>query len=234
MYNLSYNPLEKLTVEKPCNRIDYIKKKCAGKTVLDLGCFDETALIKKNSGYWLFEEISKVAETLIGIDNSLKLPENGIIINERAQILKGDINDFNFEKLSMYSFDIIIAGELIEHLTDTVSFFYHLSARFPGKRLLCTTPNSTSLSNIILSLFNRESTHIDHKQIYSFKTLNTLCKIANFRDWKIIPYHVKYSEMILASGPIKKYIVKFAESTINVTEYLFPLQSGGFVIEIDL
>jgi 2-polyprenyl-3-methyl-5-hydroxy-6-metoxy-1,4-benzoquinol methylase len=234
MYNLSYSPLEKITIDKPVNRIGFIKAKCKGKTVLDLGCYDETALNKQSSGYWLFEEISKVADTLIGIDNSEKIPENGIILSEQAKILRGDIEDFNFKIISKYSFDIIIAGELIEHLTNTLSFFNKISIGFPGKKLICTTPNSTSVSNIILSLFKRESTHIDHKQIYSFKTLNTLCGIAGFRDWKIIPYYVKYTEMILKSGHVKKYFVKCSESCINTIEYLFPLQSGGFILEIDL
>jgi hypothetical protein len=234
MYDLSYSPLEKLTIGRPVNRINYIKNKCTGKAVLDLGCYDETALNKQNSGYWLFEEISIVAETLIGIDNSIKIPENGIILNEQTKILNGDIVDFNYKELSEYSFNIIVAGELIEHLTNTISFFNKMSSEFPGKKLICTTPNSTSLSNILLSLFKRESTHIDHKQIYSFKTLNTLCRIASFRDWKIVPYYVKYTEMILKSGPFKKPFIKCAESVINFLEYLFPLQSGGFILEIDL
>lgn len=234
MYDLLYTPLEKLTIDRPYNRIEYIKNKCRGKTVLDLGCYDETALNKQNSGYWLFEEISKVADTLIGIDNSEKIPENGIIISERVKILRGDITDFPYGKLSVHPFEIIIAGELIEHLTDTNGFFNKIKTEFPGKKLICTTPNSTSISNILLSFFKRESSHVDHMQIYSFKTLNTQCRIAKFRDWKIVPYYVKYTEMILNSGSVKKRFINCFESVINFIEYLFPLQSGGFILEIDL
>jgi SAM-dependent methyltransferase len=234
MYDLTYTPLEKIPVERPANRIKYIVNRCKGKTVLDLGCYDETALNKKNSGYRLFEEISKVDTTLTGIDNSEKIPGNGIIISDRVKILKGDITDFPYEELSDYSFDVIIAGELIEHLTDTTGFLKEIKVKFPGKKLICTTPNATSISNILLSLFKRESSHTDHKQIYSFKTLNTLCRIAGFRDWRIVPYYVKYTEMILNSGPGKRCVIKCIESVINFLEYVFPLQSGGFIVEVDL
>ena len=46
MNNLKYSPLEKLKVKRPVNRIKYITNACNKKVVLDLGCFDETALLK--------------------------------------------------------------------------------------------------------------------------------------------------------------------------------------------
>jgi hypothetical protein len=234
MYNLSYSPLEKIPVKKPVDRIGYIIKNCEGKNVLDLGCYDETALTKQSTGYWLFEEISKVSRILIGIDNSSKIREEGIVLSEQVKILRGNVINFRYIELSAYSFDILVAGELIEHLTDTTSFLGLMKHEFNGKKLICTTPNSTSVSNVLLSLFKRESTHEDHKQIYSFKTLNTLCRIVGFRDWKITPYYVRYTEMILNAGPVKKIFVRFAESAINFIEYLFPMLSGGFILEIDL
>jgi len=41
---LKYETLEKLPVGRPVDRLSYIAECCRGKTVLDVGCFDETAL----------------------------------------------------------------------------------------------------------------------------------------------------------------------------------------------
>lgn len=231
---IDYTPLEKLSVGKPVNRIQYIKNVCAGKNVLDLGCYDETALVKNNSGFYLFDEISAVSKTHIGVDNSAQMPDEGIVFAENIRMLKGDI--YHLEKLDFNrrEIEIIIAGELIEHLPDTLLFLKQMRQLFPGKRLICTTPNSTSFFNIFLSFAKRESAHKDHLQVYSYKTLNTLCRNADFNHWSIIPYHVRFTEMILNTRGFKQRFVQFSEKTVNAIEYLFPLTGGGYVIDITL
>jgi hypothetical protein len=209
-------------------------KACDEKIVLDLGCFDETALNKKKSGYWLFEEISKVSQKHIGIDNSELIPKEGIIYSENEKILRGSIYTFDYSIFTNEQPDVIIAGELIEHLPNTLELFNCLKKYFPNKRLICSTPNATTVSNVILAMFNRESCHKDHLQIYSYKTLNTLCKLAGFKNWEIIPDHITYPEMILNSGFAKKIIVQCAQGTINIMEYLFPLFSGGLILDIEI
>jgi hypothetical protein len=233
MNNLKYTPLEKIKVKKPVNRIKFITEACKDNCVLDLGCLDETALNKKESGFWLFEEISKVSKKHIGIDNSSLISPTGIVYSENEKILKGDLLDFDYSSLNE-NIDIIVAGELIEHLPRTLDFFNLIKKSFPGKRMICSTPNATSISNIILAGIKRESSHYDHKQIYSFKTLNTLCKLSGFKYWYIIPYHVKYTEMILNSKWVMKIAAKFGQSSINTIEYLFPLFSGGFILDIEI
>lgn len=234
MRNLRYTPFEKIEVKRPVNRIKYIYEACKEKIVLDLGCFDETAINKKDSGNWLFEEISKVSKNHIGIDNSELIPVDGIIYNVNEKILKGDILNFDYSIFSNINIDVVIAGELIEHLPNTLEFFDLIKEHFPGRRLICTTPNATSISNVVLAIGKRESTHHDHKQIYSYKTLNTLCKLSGFKNWQIRPYYVKYTEMILNSGLPTKLTAKFAQGSINTVEYIFPLLCGGLVLDIEL
>jgi hypothetical protein len=234
MPNINYTPTEKLVVNRPVNRINYITNVCNNKSILDLGCFDETALVKEDTDNYLFNEISKVSALHIGVDNSKLLPDEGLIFSDKIKILKGDIYELNNLGVNDINFDVIIAGELIEHLPNTLDFFLNLKKNFPGKRLVCTTPNATSFSNILLSFFKRESAHIDHVQVYSFKTLNTLCRLAGFSSWNIIPYHVKYTEMILRAGGGKKQVVKLSEKIINTIEVVFPMTSGGYIIDIEL
>lgn len=232
--NLQYTPTEKINVNSPKTRIQFIVTACQNRSVLDLGCYDETALIKNDTDTYLFAAIDKVSKSHIGIDNSELIPEEGIIFSNTSKIIKGDITNLIQYIPKNESIDIIIAGELIEHLPNTLGFFLSLKKDFPGVRLICSTPNTTSLSNIILAFFKRESCHKDHFQVYSIKTLNTLCRQANFKSWNIIPYHVKYTEMILRSKGIKKIFVQTCESIINFFERLFPMTAGGYLIDIEI
>jgi hypothetical protein len=234
MIKLSYTPTEKLIVKRPVERVKYITNICINKNILDLGCFDETALIKENSTNYLFQQISNVSALHIGVDNSKLLPVEGISYSETAMILQGDIYDLNQLGLQQYNFDVIVAGELIEHLPNTLQFFLNLKRDFNGQRLVCSTPNTTSFSNMLLALFKKESCHIDHYQVYSYKTLNTLCRTAKFKNWQIIPYNVKFTEMIMRSNGLKKQIIKLSEKMINGIEYFFPLTGGGYIVDIEI
>lgn len=234
MPQLHYTPGEKLPVAKVKDRIEYLKAACVNQSVLDLGCYDETALIKKESGRYLFNEIDEVAKFHLGVDNSSLLPEEGITISDKSKILRGDIYNLDKMNIASYNFDVIIAGELIEHLSDTLLFLRKMKEWFPGKRLICTTPNTTALHNMVFTLVKRESAHIDHLQVYSYKTLNTLCRHAGFADWQIIPYHVKFTEMKLGAKGIKRQIVGASESIVNGIERLFPMSAGGYMVDIRL
>ena len=231
---LNYTPTEKLVITKPVERVKYITNICINKHVLDLGCFDETALIKENSSNYLFQQISNVAALHIGVDNSKLLPKEGITYADGAKILQGDIYELSELGLKEYDFDIIVAGELIEHLPNTLDFFNSIKRDFTGKRLICSTPNTTSFANMVLALFKRESCHKDHYQVYSYKTLNTLCRTANFKSWQIVPYNVKFTEMILGARGGKRQFVKLSERMVNGFEYLFPLTAGGYIIDIEI
>jgi SAM-dependent methyltransferase len=202
-----------------------------GLKVLDLGCWDETALVKKGNHFWMHEEISRHAAHTLGIDNSPTLPEEGAVL-DRSRVIKGDITQKAV--LAGHDIDVILAGELIEHLPDTSQFLALLKAAYPGKRLLLSTPNATNLSNCLLALFQRESNHRDHLQIYSFKTLNTLCHRAGFASYRIVPYHVKFTEMALRQTRALQKVVHILEWLVNLCEKLFPMVSGGYIVEIVL
>ncbi|MDD5362919.1 MAG: methyltransferase domain-containing protein [Ignavibacteria bacterium] len=234
MKKLDYTPLEKLQIRRPVDRIVFIKSNCYGKKVIDMGCYDETALIKLDTTFWLHREICHAADEVIGIDNAAELPETGKKFFENEYMFKCDV--LNFAKVidSNVKYDIVIAGELIEHLQDTLDFLKTIKKDFKGEYLLLTTPNAVSLSNVLLGLTKRESCHKDHYQVYSYKTLNTLLIRAGFTEWEIIPYHVKYTEMILNSKGLSKIIIKFFEKVINLAEYIFPLLSGGLIVKIKI
>lgn len=232
--NIKYQPLEKLIVQRPVNRLEYVSQLCKNRRVLDIGCYDETAVkAKADTRYWLHGLIAKEAKSVIGIDSS-NLITGEIKTSDNSLILRLDLFDLDRHFMRKYPIDIIVAGELIEHIENVQTFIMKVKELYPGRKLILTTPNSTSITNVLLGLINRESNHKDHLHVFSFKTLNTVCLRGGIKSFNIKPYYVSYGEMLLECKGVKKIVVKIFEKVINSFEYLFPILSGGYIVEIEL
>lgn len=235
MQNIIYHVFEKLIVDRPVNRIDYLVQSVVGQRVLDLGAYDETAIDRKNNDLWVHGCMAQVASTVIGVDNSQKLTTYKTITHENAYILK-DTFDEILSTLDLAKIDVIVAGEFIEHIDQPLSFFKKIKSHneLSSKKIIITTPNATSIHNIFLGMMHRESTHQDHLHIYSYKTLHTLCARAGFHEWNIRYYHVSFPEYIQKNKGIKKYFFIFCQKCINFVENIFPMLSGGLIVEITI
>jgi 2-polyprenyl-3-methyl-5-hydroxy-6-metoxy-1,4-benzoquinol methylase len=231
--NLQYTPLEKLTVIRPVDRIKYIQRICAGKTVLDLGAMDETAFeSKRGNQTWLHEEIARVAKTVVGVDNSSVVPELGLRTSDRSMIHRGDVLDLeDFLRKNAVDPEVIVAGELIEHVANPLEFLRAIAANasLRGKTLLLSTPNATALHNCLIGMTKRESTHHDHLLILSYKTLNTLFLRSGCSKWEILPYYARFTEMKERTQGAGRLFVAACESAINAAETLWPLLSFGLI-----
>jgi hypothetical protein len=232
---LSYGPLDYIEIGRPVDRIAYISQACKNKVVLDLGALDETALEKKvGRGTWLHEEIAKVADRVIGLDSSNIVPAAGLVTRRNAVIRKGNILDVDSFLVEIdFSPDVVVAGELIEHLENPLQFLrsFRRVPRLTGKALLLSTPNATAIHNCIIALAKRESTHPDHLCILSLKTLSTLLSRAGYERWQIIPYHSEFAEMKQRNLGIRRRLVEVGEMGIKLFEKVFPLLSCGFIVE---
>ena len=227
---LSYEPLERLRVRGPVDRVTFIADKCRGKRVLDIGCFDETALVKRDTKHYLHGRISAVADQVIGIDRSEKIPSDGIQTGPNSRIVRG--NGVNPEVPN--DVDVIVAGEFIEHIESPLEFFRNLRKHYPGKEMIISTPNGSSFANTLLGVFRREAQHPDHLQIFTFKILNTLCVRMGFPEWEIIPYRFQASEMTLNSRGAKRAAALVVQEFVGVVERLCPLLSCGYIVRAKL
>lgn len=235
MEKINYSALERLTVPRPVDRLDFISSCVSGKRVLDLGAYDETALDNKDKKYWLHGRIAETAEYVIGIDNSDRLPNNGVVTSEKSKIVKISIFDIH-KIIEPYDIDILVAGELIEHLPDTLSFLSYIKSfdEFKNKKIILTTPNASCLSNLILGMFGMENNDVNHLQIYSLKTLNTLFTRAGFQGWEFQPYHEIFPEMVKRSRGLMKIATIFFQKIVNLGEFCCPLLSGGWIATITI
>jgi len=236
--HLYYTPLERLKVARPVDRIEFIARACAGCRVLDLGAMDETALAaKRGRGTWLHGEIAISALAVDGVDNSALVPAEGLRTGPNATIRRGDIAQPDLLVAALAPApDVVVAGELIEHLENPLQFLKRLGSIgvLAGRTLILSTPNATALHNVLIGLTRRESTHQDHLCIFSYKTLATLCARAGFREWEIIPYYARFTEMQARHSGVLNLAVRAAQRLVNLFEWVFPLLSFGYIVRIRL
>ena len=232
----AFVPLERLHVARPVDRIPFVREQCRGLAVLDLGAMDETAYqLKRGRGTWLHEEIAGVASRVVGLDSSALVPPEGLPTGVSSAIHRADISRLGeWLDVSGFAPDIVVAGELIEHLEHPLGFLRSIRAigRLQGKTLILTTPNATALHNCLIGLTSRESTHHDHLGIFSYKTLHTLCDRAGFESWVIVPYVARFTEMKLRNAGFRRALIRGAEKVINMTEWLCPMMSFGYLVKV--
>jgi len=231
---LTYHPLEKLPVTRPVERLSYITRRCAGLRVLDLGALDETVLgmAQHSSWKWLHGEVARSAREVLGVDASERLRENGEICSDfGTRIVYGKVEELDAIVLDFRP-DIVLAGELIEHTSDTLGWLTRLGEVSPGTRLLLTTPNATSILNILLAFAGRENQHEDHLHTYSYKTLSTLARRLNLGDATLTPYYY-HSEQFRGRVPSGLVPLVYAVDYLCLmpVQYLFPLTAVGFILE---
>jgi SAM-dependent methyltransferase len=102
----------KAHLKTPQSRLEIIEEFCSGKVVLDIGCVQHDIENADLEG-WLHNQVAKVAKEVLGVDY-LEAP-----IKELAtrgyNVIQGDVNrSLPLDKL----FDVIVVGNLIEHLSN--------------------------------------------------------------------------------------------------------------------
>jgi 2-polyprenyl-3-methyl-5-hydroxy-6-metoxy-1,4-benzoquinol methylase len=154
------------------SRYDIIRRKVEGKKVLDIGCVNHEA-ISQNSEFWLHKFVKKYAKNLIGMDYNKEEVEK--LKKMGYKVFFGDAQDFKFEE----KFDVIIAGELIEHLPNPGNFLQCCKNSITESGIIVlTTPNAFSIRNILRGiLLGRVPTNDEHTCWFTPITLKRLCEI---------------------------------------------------------
>lgn len=122
---------------KTVNKLQFIKNSAKGKSVLDLGCVRHNADFAFSDPNWLHKHICHVASHLVGVDY---LQEDVDILKEHGyNIVYGDVTTpLNIQE----KFDLIVASDLIEHLSNLDGFIINLRNHLKEKgRIIISTPN---------------------------------------------------------------------------------------------
>lgn len=141
------------------DRNDYLASKCAGQRVLDIGCVDHDARKAAELGdAWLHRRLAAVASSIVGTD---RLGEQVAALNSQGfEIVRADAENFDLGE----KFDVIVAGDIIEHLSNVGSFL-ESAKRHMGTdtRLIVTTVNPFDVEQMMQVLLRGHvSVHPDH------------------------------------------------------------------------
>jgi SAM-dependent methyltransferase len=160
------------------HRHDYIVALCAGKKVLDVGFVGEvsTALDYKVDQFEhsLHLRLNEVAESLVGVDIDADAVKGLQAKRSDLTCVAGNVE--NIEHIPGAPFDVVVAGDILEHMDGPGKALANLR-RFlkPDGRLVVSVPNAFGLPNYLRFLAGRFTDGPDHVQTYTrFTIVNAL------------------------------------------------------------
>ena len=176
-------------------RLDFIKRVSTGKRVLHLGCTNWPYTIEAmDGGTLLHKDLAEVSPELYGFDYD----QEGIDVlasKGYANLYRADLENLDEVELDT-QFDVIIAGEMIEHLNNPGRFLQGIK-RFMNRetRLVITTINAYSgMRFLVYGLRGQggklEPVHPDHVSYYSYSTLKLVLERHGFTIEKFMFYDI--------------------------------------------
>lgn len=181
-------------------------------TVLDVGCVRHTSQQRQQGN--LHSRLRDVANTVVGVDIEKKEIEK---MNEEGLTIKygnaENLSDVNFNQ----EFDVVVAGELIEHLSNPGLFIQgaHEVTNENG-RLLISTPNPHSIKFTKKALFKQTNSQ-SHTCWFDPQFIQQL---AERYDWVVAD--IVYLPPKCKSGKIGSLVSERIGSPVFITELKKP------------
>jgi SAM-dependent methyltransferase len=161
------------------------------KEVLDIGCIEHSLERKHKERIWVHDFLKENAKHVTGID----ILENDILALRKQgyDVYTQNAESFNFDR----KFDVIFAGELIEHLSNSGLFLDKCKKHLKKNGILIvTTPNAFSINrllNIVLRYTNDPPVNPEHTAWFSptvikelFGRFNLTLKIIRYENYPLI------------------------------------------------
>jgi SAM-dependent methyltransferase len=212
----------------PEDREGFILDLCAEKRVVHLGFVDEHQLeAKRERGQWLHERFGEVASHLIGIDLDARGVEKAQELGYEAYVADAQ-DEAQLRQLALEPADVVVAGEVIEHLESPGTFLAALRWLVePGGLLIVTTPNASALTNAVAPLFGLELVHPDHMAAFSPYTLAAILERCGWSKPEVCFYH-RRPRPDLAHGVAGRTLA-FARLIVSGVVRLVPGWSDGLI-----
>lgn len=174
------------------DKFAYIQELVKNKKVLDIGvvCHDVNFNEEWYRNQFLHDYLCKSAQSVIGLD----IEEKGVETLKKSgyNVILADAENMDLGE----TFDVIVAGDVIEHLSNPGNFvkcaYNHLN---DGGILIIVTPNPFNLRRCIYRFFGKQTkVNSQHTLWFDIQTLSQLCerfgfKLAEYRYVQHIPSH---------------------------------------------
>jgi hypothetical protein len=167
---------------------------------VDSGCWE----YHERFDSWLHAHLDRSARSLVGLDLDLAGVERATEMGFAAHVV--DCSDAAaVGAIGLEPAEVVIAGEIIEHLDGSGSFLEGLHALVqPGGRLVVTTPNASGLLNAgAAALAGYEVNHPDHVALYSCFTLTNLLERHGWATQSVATYVPVLKEFAALQGKMR-------------------------------
>jgi 2-polyprenyl-3-methyl-5-hydroxy-6-metoxy-1,4-benzoquinol methylase len=167
--------VHRLPTARLVDRFAFLTGLVRGRRVVHAGFVDAGCeALNQSSDAWLHEHLAGAASSIVGIDVDAAGVERARANGHEAYAV--DCRDaVALRALRLPPADVVVAGEVIEHLDDCGPFLDGLHALVePGGLLALSTPNGASLTNAVAALANLEVNHPDHVTSFTSHTLDTM------------------------------------------------------------
>lgn len=165
-------------------RIPFVAELGRDRRVVHVGFVDAGYQeMQAEAGTWLHAHLAATSASLVGID----LDERGVARAgaDGYEAYVADCRDPDqIDALGLEPAEVVVAGEVIEHLDDPGSFLDGLHRLLaPGGTLVLTTPNASGLLNGFAAMAGAEINHPDHVVLFSWRTLTNLMRR---HGWEVV------------------------------------------------
>lgn len=200
------------------NREREILRLCQGKKVLHLGCADYP-FTEMGPGRLLHTRLSQVASELWGLDNCANAMEQ-LRAMGFPNLVVADVEDLASAAIPG-DFDVIVAGEIIEHLACPGNFLRSIRSIMSERtQLVLTTQNAFGFKLFVHSLLGNEKVHSDHNYYFSYYTISQLLEKFGLRSGRVC-----YYQQVEGHGA-----ALFVDKVLALSTYVSPLFADGLFV----
>jgi len=209
MYN------QKVRLSRYVDRYSEIVERCRGRRVLHLGCVgftdcpvEEKVARAKESLHQLLTDISDCVGVDLDQESVEQLQERGIFQNVRI----GDVERLDALPVDIGLFDIVVAGDIIEHLSNPGKMLDGIK-RFlkPQGQLIVSTPNSMGLPAYARYVLGRFHEGLQHVLCFNPINLSQLLQRHGYRVAEALSCHERHAQTAhgLLFGVGKAFLNRF-------------------------
>jgi SAM-dependent methyltransferase len=210
-------------------RTNAIVELCKNLNVLHLGCLCHSNWEEQlNKGVWLHSYISNVANKIVGIDY-LQEDINKLINKYSFEAYYADV--MHLDKIDINNvFDVIVCGELIEHLENPGLFLRGLK-KFchEDSKIILTTPNPWWIKRMNIFFAKKEPKKLNNEHVayYSYWTLKNLLDRCGYSE-------IMYGYYALEKPPSQNNLIRRTISRLFIKSIPRELQRGLFFVAYPL
>lgn len=176
--------LHPLPAARLVDRVPFLQEQARGRRVIHVGFADAGyRQFHQAQEEWLHAHLATTADVLVGVD----LDAEGVEA-ARADGYEAHAADCcdpaAVAALGLEPAEVVVAGEIIEHLDNPGGFLDALHQLCgPDGRLVLTTPNAYGWVNPVAALANIEVNHPDHIVMYTWRTLSQMLRR---HGWEVV------------------------------------------------